>query len=138
MNVLPGQPASQNLDDIVDLLLCERPALRDMVPFGQAAPAAGAGCVLSDKYRVVPHRRLLAVISRLGIGQPLGYKIPGVLENCRQALVPEILSFVTGKPKPAAKLRPTQSSEKLIHITHLSFLISAPDPIQSQFGQGIM
>ena len=106
LNVLLGQPASQNLDDIVDLFLRERPAFRNMVPLGQAAPAAGAGCVLSDKYRVVPHRCLPAVISRIGIAQPLCNKIPSVLEDCCQTLIPEILSFFAGKPKPAAKLRP--------------------------------
>jgi hypothetical protein len=98
-----------------------------VVPIGQAAPAAGAGCVLGDKYRVIPHRCLPAVVSRLGVGQPLGYKIPGVPEDCFQALIPEILSFFAGKPKPAAKLRPPQSGKKLVHITHQSFLIPALD-----------
>jgi len=118
LNVLPGQPAFQNLDDIVYLLLREGPALRDVVPFGQAAPAAGPGCVLGDKNRMFPHRRLFAVISRLGIAQPFGYKIPSVLEDYFQTLIPEILSFFAGKPKPAAKLRPIKCGEKLIHITH--------------------
>jgi hypothetical protein len=106
LNVLPGQPAFQNLDDIVDLLLREGPAFRDVVPLGQAAPAAGAGCVLGDKYWVVPHRRLLAVIGWLGVGQSLHNKIPSVLKDYFQTLIPEILSFLAGKPKPAAKLRP--------------------------------
>jgi len=138
LNALLGQPASQNFDYIVDLLLREGPAFRDVVPFGQAAPAAGACCVLSDKYRMVPHRRLPAVISRFGIGQPLRNKIPSVLEDCRQTLIPEILSFFAGKPKPAAKLRPPKSGKKLIHITHQSYLIPIPGPIQSRLGHGIM
>lgn len=104
MNVLLGQPASQNLDDIVDLFLCERPTFRDVMPFGQTASAAGAGCVLSDKHRMVLHRRLLAIISGIGICQPLGNEIPSVLEDYCQTLIPKILGFFAGKPKPAAKL----------------------------------
>ncbi len=82
LNVLLGQPALQNLDDIVDLFLRERPAFRYVVPFGQTLPAAGAGRVLSDKHRMVPHRCLSAVISGSGIRQPLGNEIPSVPEDC--------------------------------------------------------
>jgi hypothetical protein len=120
--VLPVQPAFQNLDDVIYLLLRERPAFWDIVPFGQAASAAGPGCVLSDKGRMVPHRRLPAVIGGIGIGQPLRNKIPGMLEDCIQTLIPEIFRFFAGKPKPAAKFRTHQCGKKLIHITHNLFL----------------
>jgi hypothetical protein len=134
LNVLPDKPAFQNLDDVVDLFLRERPAFRDVVPFGQTAPAAGPCCVLSDKDRMVAHRCLSAVIGWIGIGQPPCNKIPSVLEDCIQTLIPEILSFFAGKSKPAAKFRTPQCGKKLIHITHLSFLIQGPGIVQNRLG----
>jgi hypothetical protein len=131
LNVLPGQPAFQYLDDVIYLFLREWPAFRNVVPFSQAAPAASPGRVLGDKYRMVPHRRLPAVINRFGIRQPLCNKIPGMLEDYIQTLIREVFRFFAGKPKPAAKLRTPQCGKKFINITHLSFLIPHPDIIRS-------
>ena len=108
LDVLPGQPASENFDDVIYLLLCKLPAFRDAMPFGQTTPAAGPGCVLSDKNRMVPHWCLFAVIDGLSISQSLGYKVAGMLEDHIQSLASEIFGFFTGEPKPAAKLRPPQ------------------------------
>jgi len=132
LDVLPGQPASENFDDIIYLLLRERPAFWDTMPFSQTAPAAGPCCMLSDKNRMVPHRCLPAVIIRLRVGQPFGNKVLGMLEDCCQTFIPEILGFFACKPKPAAKLRLPQCSKKLIHITHLSFLIPDFSSTQDQ------
>jgi hypothetical protein len=118
LDILLDQPASDDLDDIIYLLLRERPTFRDAVPFGQTAPAAGSGCMLSDKNRVIPHRRLFAVVCGFSIGQPFGYEITGMLEDYYQTFIPQIFCFFAGEPKSAAKFRPPQCSKKLIHITH--------------------
>jgi hypothetical protein len=138
LDVLPGQPASDNFYDVIYLLLCERPAFWDTMPFGQTAPAAGTGCMLGDKNRVVPHRCLPAVINRFGISQPLGYEITSMIEDHLRALISEIFRFFAEKPKPAAKLRLPQCGKKLIHITHQSFLIAGYDSSPDRSGHGII
>jgi len=126
LNVLLDKPSFQDLDGVIDLLLHERPAFWYVVPFGQTPTAACRCCVLSYKDRMVPHRRLPAVIGWIDIGQPRGNKIPSMLEDCIQTLLPEILSFFAGKPKLAAKFRTPQRGKKLIHITHLPSLVQGP------------
>jgi hypothetical protein len=101
LNVLPGRPAFYNFDDIVNLFMREWPAFRDLVPFGQTAPAAGTGCMLGDKYRMISHRRLPPIVGGIGIGQPRNNEIPRVLEDCIQPFIPQILGFFARKLKPA-------------------------------------
>jgi len=68
---LPLDPARDHVHDIVVLLAAERAPLRDAVPAVQAGPAAGRGRVLGDEDRMAAVRRLLAVLGRLGGGEPL-------------------------------------------------------------------
>ena len=84
--------------------MCQRSTFRNVVSFGQAAPTACPGCVLSNKNRMIPHRRLLAIIDGICLRQPFVYKITSMIENYRKAFIPEIFGFSAGKPKPAAKL----------------------------------
>ena len=79
--------------------------------------------MLGDKYRVVPHGCLSAVIGRFGSGQPRGYETPTMPENRLHAFISQILRFPAREPEPAAKFRPPESGEKLINITHLLSLM---------------
>ena len=83
-------------DNIINLLVRQRFTRRDVVPFRKAFAAAGTGGVLGDEDRVVPHRRLFAVVGRVGIRQPGTDKIAGVFEYRRQTLLPEILLLLSG------------------------------------------
>jgi hypothetical protein len=81
------------------------------------------GSVLSDKDRMILHRRLPAVIHRFGIGQPFGDEIPRVLEDCRKALLLKILGLSAGEPKSAAKSRSAQHRKYFINVTHARCLL---------------
>lgn len=50
------------------------------MPFFQASPTAAGGGVLRDEYRMAAKRGLFAVIARLGGGQALFDKVPGVAQ----------------------------------------------------------
>ena len=66
---LRAQPSPQDIEDVPRLLLGQFAPLRDRVPLLQAAPATRRRGVLGDEDRVVPHRRLLAVVGRVTRGR---------------------------------------------------------------------
>jgi len=115
LHVLPNQPLSQNFNNVVDMLFCERLALWNVMPFRQALPAAGAGRLLSDRDRTVLHRRLRAVVSRIGVCQSSREKITSVLKDRCEAFLSETRRLFAGKSKPAAKCRPPQKRGK-VHL----------------------
>lgn len=55
------------------------------MPFFQAPPAAASGGVLRDEYRMAAKWGLFTVIARLGGGQALFDKVPGVAQYRFQA-----------------------------------------------------
>jgi hypothetical protein len=107
LNILFSQPPFQNFDYVVNLLFCQRFALGNVMPLFQTFAAACAGGMLCDENRMVPHRCLSAVVSRIRLCQAPRNKISGVLKNCCQAFSPKIFCFFAGKSKPTAKSRPT-------------------------------
>jgi hypothetical protein len=94
-NTLFKKPAFQDFYYIFYLLLSKRFALIDMMPFLKTTSAARTRCVLCDKNRMVPHGRLLAVVSRIRIRKPPHNELACVLKNSRYTLPPEILCFFT-------------------------------------------
>jgi hypothetical protein len=48
--------------NIINLLFIQGPALLDSIPFLNAFPAAGGGCMLGNEYRMPPPRCLFAII----------------------------------------------------------------------------
>ncbi len=116
---MPGQPAFEYLENIGLFLGGQFPALRDRMPFLQAAAAAGGRGVLSHEDRVVAHGGLLAVIVRMGRREPLGDEPSAVLQNRLEPFAIQIVAFpfvepladrvVLGNPK---KLRVIAESTK--------------------------
>lgn len=73
------------------------------MPFRQTSPTAGRSSMLSNKYRMPAHGRLLAIIVRKRGCQSFGNKIRGVLFDNRCAFIQTILPFFLAKAKPRAK-----------------------------------
>lgn len=75
------EPASENLDDIVDISLGERLTHGDLVPFLKTPATARAGSVLRDEGRMISHRRLAAIVDRVSVGQSCTDEIPCMCQN---------------------------------------------------------
>jgi len=73
-------PSLKYIHNVVLLIFCKLVIFGwNTVPFLKAAAAAGGGCVLGYKNRVVSHRCLLAVVGWIGGGKPCIYKVPAVI-----------------------------------------------------------
>ena len=105
IGVTVREPSLEDLKDIVDLLIGERLALRDMMPFRKALSATRARGMLGDKDWMVPHRCLPPIVDGIGLCQTLRDKIASVLQDCFSAFLLKVCCFFPGKLKPAAKLR---------------------------------
>jgi hypothetical protein len=101
--LLSQQPVSYDRDNIVDLTVVQRPARWDVVPLGQALPAAGPCGVLGHEHWVVPHGGLLAVMGRVGWCQPFLHKLSGVLQDHIDPLLFQVRPFLGPEPEPAAE-----------------------------------
>ena len=96
---LQHQPVMDHLHHIALLLLAQRAAVGNGVPFFQTAAAAGGGRMLGDKYRMAAHRRLLTVVHRFGGRQPLADKIPSVLVDDLRPLIKTVLPLFDPESK---------------------------------------
>lgn len=83
---LAVDPGHQEIDDPGLEILGERDAEGDMVPFIEAAAAAGGGGMHRLEYRVPVHRRLLAVVHRKRRGELLPHEILRVAADRLNAL----------------------------------------------------
>lgn len=107
LNVLTGQPVFQNFDYVIYLLFCQWLTPEDVMSLFKTLAAAGTGCVLCDKDRMVPHRRLFAIACRIRLSEALHNKIPCMFKDCHYASLLKIFRLFGGEPKPAAKFRPS-------------------------------
>jgi len=64
--LLPCEPMGEDCENMLDLFFGERLAARDLVPFLQTTATARGRGVLGYKDRMTAHRRLSAIVFRLG------------------------------------------------------------------------
>ncbi len=82
---LPVYPCHNNADKTALLFRRQFSALRNAVPFCNAAAAAGGGGMLGFEDGMAPHRRLFAVIARPGRGYAAIDEIGSVIFDGLQA-----------------------------------------------------
>ena len=121
---LGDEPSSKHRQDISLLFVAQSMSLGDRVPFLKAASAAGRGGVLSDENRVVvPHRCLLAVVQRIGGGEPLLDELLAVLHHGVQPPAFQVVLLSDAESGPATKGRPSQPPEDIIQVaTHRTLI----------------
>ena len=119
LHYLPIQPRAKHLNDIVQLRFAKCPALRNKVPFCQTGSAARAGCVLSDECGVAAHGGLAAIVLRFRRREPLGEKLPGVVQDGRQAFGLQVLPLVRAELEAAAEAGFGQRGKEFVAISHL-------------------
>jgi len=119
-DLLCPQPALDRTEDVIDLLVQERPGRGDVVPLGQTTTAAGGRGVLGDEDRMAPHGSLAAVIGGLGRGQTLADEAATVFHDHRERLLLQIGSFSRAKAKAAAEPAPRQSRKQIVQVAHRS------------------
>ena len=78
-------------------------ARRDIMPLGNTLPAAGCGSMLRNKDRMLPPRRLFAIVPGLSGCQASLNKAPGFVHNGVNSLGLELLEFSPLQFKPAAE-----------------------------------
>ena len=69
--------------------------------------------MLGDEDRVIPHRRLLAVVRRIGGGETFLNKLLSVRHHSLQPLAFQVFPFSGTKAEPAAKVGTSSTSRKL-------------------------
>jgi hypothetical protein len=118
LNLLSFQPLLNDADDVVDVRLSQRNALRHTVPFCQAVTAAGGGGVLSDEDRVAAHGRLPAVVRWVGRSQSLTDKLSRVLHDQLKGLARHVASLAFIQLKTTPECRSLEAGEKLLDVPH--------------------
>ena len=74
--------------------------------------------MLGDKDRMPPHRRLAAVVQRLGGSQPLRHKVARVFGNDSDPALGKIGPLLVSQAEARAEARARQPGEDLIEVTH--------------------
>src|ERR1700759_3410715 len=96
---LTFDPAADYVHHVTPLLAGQLLPLGYLMPPEQARPAAGGRGVLGHEHRMAPVRRLLAVVVRLGRGQPLGGQVPRMQAQGRRG------SLLGGRAFPATQVK---------------------------------
>lgn len=96
----------------------ERAPRRDAVPFGEARSTATGGGVLRDERRMAAHRRLPAVIGRIGRREAIANEGGGVIQHRVQPAITQIGEILFAKAEAAAKSGTGQGDEQRIKVTH--------------------
>jgi hypothetical protein len=113
------QPAFVNSQNVFDLLLSQHLPTWNVVPFFEAAAAAGGCGVLGDENRMPAHRRLSAIILRRLRRQPLFDELPPMFQDHRQRFFGEIRLLLCPQSESAAKLAAGQRREQVVKIAHV-------------------
>lgn len=97
------------MDHVGFLFLGQGTSLGDVMPFLQTAPAAGPCSMLGYKDRVSPHRRLPAVVGRIGWSQSFPDKVLGVTAQNLRSFFRGIIAIIglQGEAGPEAGLGQT-------------------------------
>jgi hypothetical protein len=111
-------------EDVAFLCRVEGAAFGDVVPFLEAAAAAGRCGVLGDEGGVVAHGRLLAVVRGVGGRESFVYEVGCVFEHDAQALRAEVGEFLPAQFESAAELRFAERSEEFFKVSHVFALPS--------------
>ena len=85
------KPAFKHVDHVGFFIRSQRAARGYSVPFFQASTAAAGRCMLCDKYRVAPERRLFPIIFDHRRRQAFCDKVSGMNDNRWQAFSPQII-----------------------------------------------
>src|SRR5262249_2133504 len=113
---LCDEPAAEDREDVHLLPGCQGMTLRYPMRLLQAAPAAGAGRMLGDEDRVVPHRWLPPVVPGASGGEPLLDELLAVRHDSLQALSLQVAPLGGTEPEPAAERRACQPVEDSVEI----------------------
>lgn len=93
-------------------------AIRDAMPFVQAAPAAGACSVLRHEHRMTAKRRLLAIIFRKRRRQPARHQFTSMFQDHAQAFGAQISALTGREPEFSAEWRARQCFEDGVDLFH--------------------
>lgn len=75
--------------------------------------------MLSNEDRMIPHRGLFAVVGRFRVGQTALDELAGVLQDCLDAALAQVVGLFATQVKSAAKARPTERRKKIVDIAHI-------------------
>lgn len=105
-------------EDVAFLRGVEGAAFGDVVPFLEAASAAGRGGVLGDEGRVVAHGRLFAVVRGSGGRESFVYEVGRVFQHDAQALRAKVGEFLPAQFESATELRFAERREEFFKVSH--------------------
>ena len=129
-------PRHHQRGEAIDLLIAQFPAFGDMMPFLDAASAAGGGGMLSGEHRMPSPRRLPAVVARLRVPHPGAQHVMGMPVDHRFALGSGIGAVLVrqhefrselGLREPAKRLLHPYQLLSLVHDAYCSRLSRRPD-----------
>src|SRR3569623_149642 len=112
------QPALQHRGHIFLLMLVERMAARNAMPFRQATAAAGCRRMLRDENRMAAKRRLPSVVAGTARRQPLLDEVARMLHHDGKSLGLQIRALLRPQMKPAPECGTGQCLEHGIDIGH--------------------
>src|SRR5262245_44091952 len=98
------------------------------MPLLQAPAAARRGRMLGDEDRMVPHRRLLAVVYRTGWGESFGDELTGVIEDGFEPLGFEVGALLGAESEARAEPRARKGQKEGIEIAHAPITLPGAVP----------
>jgi hypothetical protein len=112
------QPMLKHPDQIFDLFLGQRSAAGNTMPFFKASAATDGRGVLGNEDRVASHRRLPAVVFRLGRRKTFPQKLPPVFQHDRHRLFHQIVALFGTQSESASKPASRQRRKQVLKIAH--------------------
>src|SRR3954462_3397557 len=113
------KPSTNDRKNMRRLFRAERMSFRNVMPLLQTPAAAGRRRVLRHKDRMIPPRRLLAVVGDLRRRQSFADQIRRVPHDRVETLFAQDLKLATAQLEFGAKTRARKCREEIVRIHHL-------------------
>jgi hypothetical protein len=113
------QPSLQDAKHVIDLVVSQGASLGNSMPLCQATSATGGRGVLGHERGMASQGRLLAVVGRLGRGQPRKNEAASLVEHQRKSLPVQIGLVPRIEAETAAKPAALKGGEQLVQIPHV-------------------
>jgi hypothetical protein len=110
------KPAPHHLHCVVDLRVGEGTSAGDAVPLLEAAAAAEGSDMLGDEGGVAAHRRLPAIVDRIGGGEPLTQEALGVGKHDLHPPLPQVRRIGAAEVLTAAEAGATEPQHHCLDL----------------------
>ena len=115
---MPHDPTTDHFHDVTLLCVVEHAPSGDVMPTRQTGATASCGGVLRDEHGMPVIRRLAAVVTRLGRGQPVLDQLFGVFADGRDPSHVDHRSFLATEAKLCAEMVPADLVQPDVQPVH--------------------